>query len=82
MAGEGETLYTIQLGDTLGKIAAKEYGAVADAKYIQERNADRVKNINTIFEGQTIVLPAKEAVQAAKEAAKQAAAQPVVEGQG
>ncbi len=56
-AGEGETLYTVKLGDTLGKIAAAEYGKVGDYKAIFERNSDRLKNANTIYEGQVIVLP-------------------------
>ncbi len=57
VAGEGEKLYTVQLGDTLGKIAAAEYGKVGDYKAIFERNQDRLKSANTIYEGQVIVLP-------------------------
>ena len=59
-AGAGEKLYTVQAGDTLGKIAAAEYGQTALYKAIFERNADRLKNANTIYEGQVIVLPAKQ----------------------
>ncbi len=58
-AGEGEKLYTVKAGDTLGKIAAAEYGKVNEYKAIFERNSDRLKNANTIYEGQVIVLPAK-----------------------
>ena len=58
-AGEGEKLYTVKAGDTLGKIAAAEYGKTGEYKAIFERNADRLKNANTIYEGQVIVLPAK-----------------------
>ena len=58
-AGAGEKLYTVKAGDTLGKIAAAEYGQTALYKAIFERNADRLKNANTIYEGQVIVLPAK-----------------------
>lgn len=57
VAGAGEKLYTVKLGDTLGKIAKAEYGSMSFAKAIYERNSDRLKNINTIYEGQIIVLP-------------------------
>lgn len=59
VAGEGEKLYTVKAGDTLGKIAANQYGKVSEYKAIFERNADRLKNANTIYVGQVIVLPAK-----------------------
>ena len=58
-AAEGEKLYTVKAGDTLGKIAAAEYGRASEYQAIFERNTDRLKNINTIYEGQVIVLPAK-----------------------
>jgi len=56
-AGAGEKLYTVRLGDTLGKIAAAEYGSMSFCKAVYERNSDRLKDINTIYEGQIIVLP-------------------------
>ena len=59
VANEGETLYTVQYGDTLGAIAKAHYGNVMQYKAIYERNADRLVNANTIYEGQVIVLPAK-----------------------
>jgi|InofroStandDraft_1065614.scaffolds.fasta_scaffold10551_9 nucleoid-associated protein YgaU len=59
VAGAGEKLYTVKAGDTLGKIAAAEYGKVSEYKTIFERNTDRLKNANTIYEGQVIVLPVK-----------------------
>jgi len=59
VAGEGEKLYTVKAGDTLGTIAAKYYGSTAKYKAIFERNKDRIKNVNMIYEGQIIVLPAK-----------------------
>lgn len=59
VANEGETLYTVQYGDTLGAIAKAHYGNVMQYKAIYERNADRLLNANTIYEGQIIVLPAK-----------------------
>ena len=58
-AAEGEKLYTVKAGDTLGKIAAAEYGRAGEYQAIFQRNADRLKNANTIYEGQVIVLPAK-----------------------
>ena len=58
-AAEGEKLYTVKAGDTLGKIAAAEYGRAGEYQAIFERNADRLKNANTIYEGQVIVLPAR-----------------------
>ena len=56
---EGETLYTVKAGDTLGSIAVAAYGRIGEYKAIFERNADRLKSANLISEGQTIVLPAK-----------------------
>lgn len=58
-ATAGETLYTVKAGDTLGAIAKTVYGDVMQYKNIFERNADRLVNANTIYEGQVIVLPAK-----------------------
>lgn len=58
-AAEGETLYTVKAGDTLGAIAKTYYGDVMKYKDIFERNSDRLKNANTIYEGQVIILPAK-----------------------
>lgn len=59
VAGASEKLYTVKAGNTLGKIAAAEYGKVSEYKAIFERNTDRLKNANTIYEGQVIVLPVK-----------------------
>ena len=58
-AVDGEMLYTVKAGDTLGAIAKATYGDVMKYKAIFERNADRLVNANTIYEGQVIVLPAK-----------------------
>ena len=58
-AVDGEMLYTVKAGDTLGAIAKATYGDVMKYKTIFERNADRLVNANTIYEGQVIVLPAK-----------------------
>ncbi len=58
-ATDGKTLYTVKAGDTLGAIAKATYGDLMKYKAIFERNADRLVNANTIYEGQVIVLPAK-----------------------
>ena len=55
----GETLYTVKAGDTLSKIALEVYGDMWQYQAIYERNSDRLKNANTIYEGQVLVLPAE-----------------------
>lgn len=60
VAGEGETLYTVKYGDTLGKIAAAYYGDAGKYQAIYERNADRLESAAMIYAGQVIVLPAKD----------------------
>lgn len=62
VAGEGETLYTVKLGDTLARIAKAQYGTMAKYRDIFNRNSDRLKNANAIYEGQVIVLPAVKTV--------------------
>ena len=57
VAGDGETLYTVKAGYTLSKIAQSVYGDMWRYQDIFERNSDRLKNANTIYEGQVIVLP-------------------------
>lgn len=57
VCAEGEKLYTVKAGDTLGKIALAEYGSMTQYKAIFERNSDRLANPNMIYEGQIIVLP-------------------------
>lgn len=59
VAGEGEALYTVKAGHTLGAIAKATYGDVIKYKVIFERNSDQLASANTIYEGQVIVLPAK-----------------------
>lgn len=59
VAAQGETLYTVKAGDTLGTIAKAHYGSSQKYQAIFQRNTDRLKNANTIYEGQVIVLPAK-----------------------
>lgn len=57
VCAEGEKLYTVKAGDTLGKIALATYGSMSQYKAIYERNADRLKDANTIYADQVIVLP-------------------------
>lgn len=59
VAGVGEVLYTVKSGDTLGGIAQYFYGDRSRYKEIYQRNSDRLKNANTIYTGQVIVLSAR-----------------------
>ncbi|KPU44813.1 LysM domain/BON superfamily protein [Oxobacter pfennigii] len=56
LKSENGTVYTVQAGDTLGKIAAEYYGDSSKYINIYEANKDRIKNPNLIFEGQKIVI--------------------------
>lgn len=58
VAGEGETLYLIQAGDTLASLAQKYYGNSNLYMTIFERNKDILEAPDQIYVGQTIVLPA------------------------
>lgn len=58
-ARAGETLYTVQAGDTYGTIALAHFGNMGRYAEIYNRNADRLQDINTLYEGQILVLPAK-----------------------
>lgn len=59
VAGTGEKLYTVQAGDTYGAIALAHFGDMSRYQEIFDRNADRLKDINTLYEGQILVLPKK-----------------------
>lgn len=76
---EGETLYTVKGGDTLGQIALATYGDMSLYKIIYERNKDRLTSPTMIYGGQTLVLPVKPAAQAPAQPAEQTPAgqQPV-----
>ena len=56
---ENNSTYAVKTGDTLDAIAKTTDGDLMMYKAIFERNADRLVNANTIYEGQVIVLPAK-----------------------
>ena len=54
-AGERRT-YTVKSGDTLSKIAQREYGEGSEWRKIYEANRDTIKNPDLIYPGQTITL--------------------------
>jgi len=49
--------YVIQKGDTLAKIAQKEYGGAHRWKFLYEFNKDRIKDPNKLKVGQKILIP-------------------------
>ena len=49
--------YTIQAGDTFGKIAERYFGNRGDWIYIFERNKERISNADLLRPGQHIVIP-------------------------
>jgi nucleoid-associated protein YgaU len=50
-------MYTIKSGDSLSKIAKREYGNANDWRRIFEANQDIIKNPDKIFPGQEIKIP-------------------------
>jgi nucleoid-associated protein YgaU len=53
-----EKVYEVQAGDSLSKIAKREYGNANDWNRIYEANKDIVKDPNKIFPGQKLKIPA------------------------
>jgi nucleoid-associated protein YgaU len=49
--------YTVKAGDSLSKIAQREYGEASQWKKIYEANRDTIKNPDLIHPGQTLKLP-------------------------
>ncbi|HSJ65138.1 MAG TPA: LysM peptidoglycan-binding domain-containing protein [Gemmatimonadaceae bacterium] len=49
--------YTVKSGDTLSKIAQREYGNAGDWRKIYEANKDSIKNPDLIYPGQTFIIP-------------------------
>ena len=49
--------YTVQKGDSLSKIAKREYGDAQQWKRIYEANRDTVQNPDLIYPGQMLRLP-------------------------
>jgi nucleoid-associated protein YgaU len=55
-AGFGRT-YTIQKGDSLSKIAKREYGDAQQWRRIFEANRDIIKDPDLIYPGQVVRIP-------------------------
>lgn len=53
----GTKTYTVVSGDSLSKIAQREYGRAADWKKIYEANKDTIKDPDLIYPGQTLKIP-------------------------
>ena len=51
------TFYTVQSGDTLGKIAAAQYGDAGKYKIIFEANQPMLTDPNKIYPGQSLRVP-------------------------
>ena len=54
-----ERTYTVVQGDSLSKIAKREYGDANAWNRIYEANRDIIKNPDLIYPGQTLKIPAK-----------------------
>lgn len=52
-----EKTYTVVSGDTLSKIAKREYGDASKWHRIYEANKDTIKNPDLIYPGQTFKIP-------------------------
>lgn len=52
-----ERTYTVVSGDTLSKIAQREYGDASKWRRIYEANKDAIKNPDLIYPGQTFRIP-------------------------
>lgn len=52
------TFYTVQAGDTLGKIAQQHYGAASKYTVIFEANQPMLKDPDKIYPGQSLRIPA------------------------
>jgi nucleoid-associated protein YgaU len=50
-------IYTVVSGDSLSKIAKREYGDMQKWKQIYEANRDIIKDPNLIYPGQKLKLP-------------------------
>lgn len=50
-------IYVVKSGDSLSKIAKREYGNAKDWKRIFEANRDLIKDPDKIYPGQTLKIP-------------------------
>ena len=57
MVAPAARTYTVKAGDSLSKIAQREYGDAAQWKKIHEANKDQIKNPDLIHPGQVLKLP-------------------------
>ncbi len=55
--GPGERMYVVKAGDTLKQIARNVYGPEGAYRFIFSRNSDRLRDADTIYEGQLLILP-------------------------
>jgi nucleoid-associated protein YgaU len=53
--------HTVQIGDSLSRVAQKYYGDITKWSKIYEANKQTIKNPNYIFVGQKIVIPGADA---------------------
>jgi nucleoid-associated protein YgaU len=53
----GARTYTVVAGDSLSKIAKREYGDASQWTKIYEANRDQIKNPDLIYPGQTFRIP-------------------------
>jgi len=56
-APRGPGSYVVQEGDTLTRIAQRVYGDASKGRLIFEANRDRMKSMNAVRVGQTLVIP-------------------------
>ena len=49
--------YTVVAGDSLSKIAKREYGEAKKWRQIYEANRDKIKNPGLIYPGQVLTIP-------------------------
>ena len=54
-----DRIYVVVAGDSLSKIAKREYGSASEWTRIHEANRDQIKNPDLIFPGQKLKIPAK-----------------------
>jgi nucleoid-associated protein YgaU len=55
--GKPRRTYTVAAGDSLSKIAQREYGAASKWRAIYEANRDQIKDPDLIYPGQVLTLP-------------------------
>lgn len=56
-AGTSARSYTVVSGDSLSKIAQREYGDASKWRVIYEANRDQIKNPDLIHPGQVFTIP-------------------------